>query len=457
MSHSHLPPIPLPLAFRTTTPPFFARSAPPPPHSSDGDSPLLRSIRNTLRATRGNQSSSLPFLYCAPGGDGASGDEVLAWDSFNLTLSRGGVLHKKWSFQDPIQWACIGWLFQSSFVHTSTPATPAYYREDLSEKAPLDIDPAERPTFGAFTRAHLEKKREQDQEERLKGVFVFVRGHAKIYMDNGSEYTLNLPFLVQRAWPVEPHGVFIQRVVEAWELDEIRESGEAGITTIFTLTSPFSEPAAVGLASHIKGDCGGLPVELEPDYYSKPVSFPPTERIIWVSQRAWNLTDKLIVTMNAELNRVTIWRYVYAPPPPSSSKSTARPTVHPHHAKRSSMSGNTSAHLRQSNAVADNLHLSPGLQDTKRPPTVPGSTPALTTTTTMEELMCGVVGGAISQSQWNMPFRLKLDPSGKLDVNAARGTEPANLDDVPDPAEEMRMQSQFWAEKLYEETLPEAA
>ena len=71
--------------------------------------------------------------------------------------------------------------------------------------------------------------------------------------------------------------------------------------------------------------------------------------------------------------------------------------------------------------------------------------------------MCGVVGGAISQSQWNMPFRLKLDPSGKLNVNAARGTEPANLDDVPDPAEEMRMQSQFWAEKLYEETLPEAA
>ncbi|KAM5530390.1 hypothetical protein V8D89_015951 [Ganoderma adspersum] len=457
MAHSNLPPIPLPLAFRVSPPPYFARNAPPQPSPSDGDSPLLRSIRNTLRAARGNQDESLQSLYYSSGGDGATGDQVLAWDSFTLTLTQGGVLHKKWSFDDPIQSACIGWLYQSSLVHTSTPSTPAYYREDLSEKAPLDVDPSERPTFGSFTRARLDKKREEDQEQRLKAVFVFVRGQAKIYMENGSEYTLNLPFLVQRAWPVEPHGVFIQRVVEGWELDEFRESGEAGITTIFTLTSPFSEPAAVGLASHIKGDSGGTPLELKPDYYSEPVSFPPAERIIWVSQRAWNLTDKLIVTVNAELNRIAIWRYIYAPPPPSSSKSTARPTMHPHHAKRSSMSGNTSAHLRQSNAAADGLHLSPGRQDTKRPSTVPGLAPTLTTTTTMEELMGGVMGGTVSQSQWNLPFRLKLDPSGKLDMNAARGNEPVNLDDVPDPAEEMRMQSQFWAEKLYEETLPEAA
>ncbi|TBU29489.1 hypothetical protein BD311DRAFT_777411 [Dichomitus squalens] len=323
---------------------------------------------------------------------------------------------------------------------------------------PLDIDPSERPIFGAFARARMEKKREEDREERTRGVFVFVRGQTKIYMDNGSEHTLNLPFLVRRAWPVEPHGLFIQRVVDTWELEEIKQSGQAGITTIFTLTSPFSEPAAIGLTDGIKGDYAGVPLELKPDYYSDPVSLPPDERIIWVSQHAWKLTDKLIVTLNAELNRVTIWRYVYAPPPPSSRKSNARPTTHAQHAKRSSMSGNTSAHLRQSNATTDDLHLSPGRPDTKRTSAVPGLAPTLTTTTTMEELMGEVVGGDLSKkSHWNPPFPLKTDPSGKLDLNIWRASEPVNLDDVPDPAEEKRMQSQFWAEKLHEETLPEAA
>ena len=457
MSTSHQPPIELPLAFHTaSSPPYFARNSVSHPLASDSDSPLLRSIRKSLRATRGNQAP-IQSIYYSPSADGATGDEVLSWDSSTVTLTQGGVLLKKWSFADPVQWACIGWLFQSSLVHTSTPSTPAYYREDPSEKVPLDIDPNERPTFGAFARARMENKREEDREERTKGVFVFVRGQAKIYMDNGSEHTLNLPFIVQRAWPVEPHGLFIQRVVEGWELDEIRQSGQAGITTIFTLTSPFSEPATIGLTDGIKGDYGAFPLELKPDYCSEPVSIPPEERIIWVSQHAWKLTDKLLVTLNAELNRVTVWRYVYAPPPPSSSKSTARPTTHAHHAKRSSMSGNTSAHLRQSNATTDDLHLSPGRPDTKRSSIVPGLAPTLTTTTTLEDLMGGAVGGALPQSQWNRPFPLKTDPSGKLDLNPLGTAEPVNLDDVPDPAEEKRMQSQFWVEKLHEETLPEAA
>ena len=72
--------------------------------------------------------------------------------------------------------------------------------------------------------------------------------------------------------------------------------------------------------------------------------------------------------------------------------------------------------------------------------------------------MNGAVPGAgVARSYWNLPFRFKLDPSGKFSLSETDPTEPVNLDEIPDPAEETRMRSQFWVEKLYEETIPEAA
>ena len=69
-----------------------------------------------------------------------------------------------------------------------------------------------------------------------------------------------------------------------------------------------------------------------------------------------------------------------------------------------------------------------------------------------------VPGTGVSRTYWNLPFRFKLDPSGKFSLSETDpATEPVDLDDIPDPAEEMRMRSQFWVENLYEETIPEAA
>ncbi|KAI0743730.1 hypothetical protein C8Q80DRAFT_1272379 [Daedaleopsis nitida] len=440
-----------------TPSPYFSRNTHTQATSSDADSPLLRSIRRNLRAARGARDPSLQPVFYSPHADGRTGEEVLTWDISTVTLTQGSVLSKKWSFEDPIQWACIGWLYQSSLLNSHTPSTPAFYRENPSDKLPPEVDPDERPTFGAFARAQMDNKREDAQDERLKAVFIFIRGTAKIYMDNGLEFTLSLPFTVQRAWPVEPHGLFIQRVVEGWEIEELKDPEEDRMATIFTMTSPFAEPAAIGLTDGVKGGFASIPLEMKPDYASEPTPIPPEERILWVSQQAWKLTDKLFVTLNAELNRITIWRYVYAPPPPSSSKSNARPTTHAHHAKRSSMSGNTSAQLRQSNAAPDDLHVSPGRPDTKRPSNGPGLAPTLTTTTTMADLMGGMGGGAVSQSHWSLPFRFVRDSSGKVSIDHTGMDPPVNLDDVPDPAEEARMRSQFWAEKLYEETIPVAA
>ena len=121
------------------------------------------------------------------------------------------------------------------------------------------------------------------------------------------------------------------------------------------------------------------------------------------------------------------------------------------------MSGNTSAQLRQANAASEDLHLSPGRHDPKRSANVPGLAPALNTTTTMADLMGAVGGAAVSQSHWSLPFRFVKDSTGKFNLEDAGAHQHVNLDDVPDPAEEARMRSQFWVEKLYDMTVPEVA
>ncbi|KAI8994045.1 hypothetical protein BD414DRAFT_513664 [Trametes punicea] len=314
----------------------------------------------------------------------------------------------------------------------------------------------------------MEKKREDDPFVRVRAVFVFLRSMAKIYLLNGLEYTLNLPFIVRQAWPVQPCGLFIQRVVESWELEENKQSGAEPLTTVFTLTSPFAEPSVIGVTDGIKGGVQSLPLQMKPGYADEPMSLPPEERILWLSPEVRGHAPRdhaasFMVTLNVELNRLSIWRYVFCPPPSSAKASRphgAHATNH-HHSKRSSMSENTSPHLRHTNATSEGL-LSPDKTETRRAVSLSGLAPTLTTTTTMADLMGGnMAGGAISQSQWNLPINYTLDASGTFDLNSNLDRmvlrEVVNLDDVPDPAEEVRLKPLFWAEKLHEEVIPEAA
>ncbi|KAI0769381.1 hypothetical protein BD413DRAFT_557879 [Trametes elegans] len=438
----------------------LSKNSQEPPSPPPQDSPLLRSIRQTLRAARSAQDDSVRSLVYQPFGEVGPdpGEELLAWDTYNVTLSQGGVLRKKWSFQDPVQWACIGMLLQPSQLFSSTPPTPAYYREDPSEKLPEEDADARRP-FSPYYYARMEKKRDEDPDVCIRSVFVFLRGMVKIYFLNGLEHTLNLPFIVRRAWPVEPAGLFVQRVVEAWELEENKQSGAEPLTTVFTLTSPFSEPSVIGLTEDIKSDLTPEELIMKPDYAVRPVSLPPEERILWVSPGGRQYTTTLMVTLSVDLNRITIWRYVHAPPP--STKEPFRRRGATNHTKRTSMSGNTSAHLRNTNAASDDLRLSPDKAESKRTGGAPsGLAPTLTTTTTMEQLMSGgFAAGAISQSQWTLPINPVLDPSAKGDSSSGKAaqSDSVDLDDIPDPSEEARLKPLFWAEKIYEEVIPESA
>ena len=52
------------------------------------------------------------------------------------------------------------------------------------------------------------------------------------------DYTFSLPFIVQKAWPISPHDIIIQRVLEPTEIVKADLSSDAILPTIFSATSP---------------------------------------------------------------------------------------------------------------------------------------------------------------------------------------------------------------------------
>jgi anaphase-promoting complex subunit 1 len=306
-------------------------------------------------------------------------------------------------------------------------------------------------------------------------VFVFLRSIGKIYLVNGIEYTFSLPFIVRKAWALYPHGVMIQRVLDPTEVEEAELTGDTTLPTIFSVTSPFSEAASVGLTAGILGgsDTAADTLKDEDENTTRPLkSVPATETVVWVSHRGPESTDDVLVTVDVERHQLAIWRYVYIKPkdtplPLGRSKSHNRNLSR----KKASMSAPFPGSRRQSAMAAelvghrDNLSsLSPGSHDLdpsltpefpEMPPfsALPGRPPALSTTTTMASLVTG------PSSQWSAPDKgrrssltrndlsVTMDRmvlGGRMDVEAALA-----------PVEHGRMKAAYWMEKLHSQDIPE--
>jgi len=171
--------------------------------------------------------------------------------------------------------------------------------------------------FGPFASLREETKAAEDLVEEVSGAFIFLRSIGKVFLQNGMDYTFSLPFLVHKAWPLHPHGILIQRILDQAEVDEARATGDDLLPTMFTITSPFSEPAAVGVTRGIMGGSGGEPVASvdEGENYSK---FQATGHHL--GQRASclggipNTTPAILVTFDVDNGNLSIWRYVYIKP-----------------------------------------------------------------------------------------------------------------------------------------------
>ncbi|KAG5636979.1 hypothetical protein H0H81_006185 [Sphagnurus paluster] len=434
----------------------------PPPKESD----LLKAIRAALRGSDTESISTIQSTTFFYEGDPWEEDE-LTWNAHTVVISRGGVMRKKWNFEEEgqaIQCACIGWLEQHTPTRPSSSHTTAHY---TSDSVPGRARPDERPTFGPFAQVQQNAVPDLGVLTRVSSVFVFLRSIGRIFLNNGLEYTFALPFIVRKVWPLSPHGVMIQRVLEPSELDEAELTGDAILPTIFSVTSPFSEAGTVGLTTGIIGGFrDGTPPALkdEDENSSRPLkSVPPTEMVVWASQRGPASEDDVLVTVDIVKHELSVWRYVYIKPK-DTPLPLGRARAEGMARKRQSMAGMGSR--RSSAMFADMRHpLSPKAPHSRElsptpdfaafpelPPlsSLPGMPPALSTATTLTSLISG-------GSHWVPPTKgrrnslTRNDFSVTMDRMVLGGKFDGDSSLVP--LEHGRMKAAYWMEKIYSQTL----
>ncbi|KAG5220263.1 Anaphase-promoting complex [Salix suchowensis] len=260
------------------------------PHIAEERTPLLDAI---YKALRGNGADPVDQVHRTrfavhPGNSSAFiGEELeVVWDSRKVLLSNGGVIRKQWDFysveKENIQCVSIGWLDRSGDVTKHDDRDPEIVERD-----------AKRPTFGPFARHSAKAERPEHiqhaatKDLRIRAIYVFLRFTAHIIpissatwnaeahkhlppnvWDSLSDsYSFALPFVARAAWPLYPHGVLVQRVLEDSEIEDAKKSGKSvGVTQ-----GIVDSPTDVKLVDEEEVRRGPLK------------AVPPTEKIVWVS------------------------------------------------------------------------------------------------------------------------------------------------------------------------------
>lgn len=435
---------------------FFERKG-PLSDASRIESDLLTSIRTALRGYRGEAGTAPHTLYY-PSRDANGGEEELSWDTYNLVLSFGGVIRRRWSFKDdekqPIQWACIGYVEQPSTVHTAS-LRPDLATGDAQHSGPDPSSPSPSSTFGPFAHVQREPKSDEEPATRSRAVFIFLRSLARVYLiGNGQEHTFYLPFVVRRAWPLFPHGIMLQRILDPAEVEEARESGDAPLPTLFTIINPHAEPAILGLSSSIVGGFDGTAPALHDDMGNRALtSVPAEEMVLWTGPRSADIPDHTMVTLDSEQRRISLWRYAYIPSKdlPDSPMAAPRSPISARHSQQPSLAQSVSSLPPNSPGYAAFPHRAP---DTVSLAALPGMPPALTTTTTMASLMHQ--GGSIDPNVSHPS--VGAVKSGRPSLGGS-GPMPPPRDDIDyglDALGDSRMKADYWVEKLWSEEISEA-
>ena len=436
------------------------------------DTPLLQAIKTALRGSDAENVFSIQTATFFTGND--ANEREVTWNAHTVVMSYGGVMVKKWNFEEEgesIQWACLGELEQIDYPNA--PVSHGATNYTSAENLPISSVSNDRFTFGPFTRTQINTKPDPGVHEKVPAIFVFLRSIGKIYLLNGMGYTFSLPFIVRKAWPISPHGVMIQRVLEPTEIVEADLSGDTVLPTIFSVTSPFSEAAAVGLTTGILGPTSDVPAALidEDENSTRPLkSIPPTEMIIWASHCNIISDAQVLVTVDVEKRQLSVWRYVYIRPkdtPASLCRAQGTSSTNGTQ-KRQSMSGVGS---RRTSALFDGRDrlrpMSPNARTQEAPvlpdlfelpevaslSSLPGMAPALSSTTTMASL----VSGATSSQSRTGPVKgrrnslSRNDLSMTLDRMALGGRLESNT--TLTPIEHGRMKAAYWMESLVTQSI----
>jgi anaphase-promoting complex subunit 1 len=422
---------------------------------------LLRSIRSALRGSNPDRDGQHSVFYDAyPATETDDGIEELQWDQERVVLCIGGVIQKQWSFShegQPVQWACNGWLQQAGAVPTSR--SSGHYTNDTHSGSSRERESGNRirATFGPFERAEQERRREIEPETRVRATFIFLRSVGWIYLRDGVEYTFSLPFIVRKAWPLYPHGVIIQRVLEPMEVQEAELTGDETLPTVFSLIDPLAEATVVDHAANIVGGFHSAPLSLLHDddpsgHVSEPLS--ASEVIIWVSHQGHSEDSDLLVTVHPERRQLSLWRYAYVKLgdiPFSLAQSRFRK-------KRASMAAGAPDNQRQTVVGSEGFAWRSHPPSEDRPlETFPVPYRRHNTQIVSMPSMSSMVAGT-SRAQLSLldeePSPLRRDGLS-FDIHRmvlGSRTEP---DDSPGPADYTRMRSTHWITRLYTMELTE--
>ena len=465
---------------------FLSRTTPASDSSID-DTPLLKAIRTVLRGTDADGTTSIKTARLFTGDE--TKDHEVSWNAHHAVLTYGGVMIKRWSFGyegESIQWACLAQIDQAVVPYVKSGHSAANHANaDDTLPAPTTTT---RSTFGPFHRANTAaQRRDESYTEVVPCVFIFLRGIGKIYLLNGLDYTFSLPFIVRKAWPVSPHGIVIQRVLEPSDIIEAEATGEDPLPTIFTMTSPFSEAAAVGHTAGIFRALHDMPAVLkdEEEHSTKPLkSIPPTEMIVCASHSSVAADARVVVTVDVEKSLLSVWHYVYIKPKGlafTQSKCENNKIDEKGKGKqRQSMSGiGLGSGSRRTSAMFDGMsdrreHLYPLSPSSKLPEppimmmaqdffelgempplsSLPGMPPSLSTTNTMTSLISGI---ASQKKPPTAPTRGRRNSLSRNELSTTldRMVLGGRMDDSTFvPIDHGRMKAAYWMECVFTHQIP---
>jgi anaphase-promoting complex subunit 1 len=300
-----------------------ASSSPAPP------STLLQAIRSAFRGADPESPKSLSHDGLADIQERSThfvsngAEESLAWSDTAVCWSRGGVIQRYWDFKDQdetVRWACKGKLEQTSSEaplnnHASRPE-PSATPKSHSITSSTDITSPE-SNFGPFWKWRAENRKRPGLPLAVDAVYIFLRTSLRIFLMDGTDFTVSLPFTVRKAWAIWPHGVMIQRTVDRKEVEEAEALDEYLLPSLFTLTSPFVELASVGITNGIVGTPGSTKMVLvdEEDLSNRALeSVEATEMVVHVGDHWAKTPETVVVTVDSASSKLSIWRYAAIPP-----------------------------------------------------------------------------------------------------------------------------------------------
>ncbi|KAG8683733.1 Anaphase-promoting complex subunit 1, partial [Ceratobasidium sp. 395] len=274
----------------------------------EGESELLKSLRHVFAPNQSSTTAIRHVLGPSPISD--EGEEGLSWSGQAVVWSVGGIPRRKWDFShegQDIQWACWAWFRPDDVAPTHASHHPSTRPDDNT-------------TFGPFFQFLQRQRMTAPQDEQApqsstacRALVVFLRDIAKVLLRTGVEHTINLPFLVRRAWDIAPTGLLVQRAQDREELNEASLLGTPLLPTLFSLSSPLDEFKIVGCARSIVG--GFSNSDTHPIIEPLPSArLHPSDTVLFVSSNSDPETERLLVSHNHQKRRLMLWRYALRKP-----------------------------------------------------------------------------------------------------------------------------------------------